>query len=173
MDKIYDVAASFNLPLVWTFSLIVIGNLVALTLAQIFFPFWLKQKTWKWEKMQKAEGDLLESISRIAFIASSYIEAEHTDRFSFAGLSLIETEKELSDILQKLHENGHQIRPFLEKKKQKLFDKFIYQSSRVYEEAKSSYGHWDQNDPFAEQQHSENLIAELAKVAGKILPSLT
>lgn len=173
IDKAFHVAAGVGAPIILTFLLIVIGNLFALFLTQIFFPLHLKKQTLSWERMQKAEDEFLEAVSRVYFIARGYIESEHKNRFSFAGLSLKDTEQELSDILQRMHKDGHRIRPHLSTTKQKLFDKFIRESSVAYDDTKDTYGNWYQDDHLAEEQHSEKLIATLAQVAEKILPSLT
>lgn len=169
MDKAFDLAASVGLPAIWTLMLIVVGNLIALFLAQVLFPLRLKKKIWSWEKTIQAEAEFIEVVSRVSFISGGYIETEHKDGISFSGLSLVQVEEELSQIYKKIHNDGHRLRPYLPKHKQILFDKFLQESYEAYVEAKNSNNNWYENDIFAEERHSEHLISNLANIAKSIL----
>lgn len=172
IEKFFEIATSFELPTMWSFLLLVVANLFALFIAQVFFPLQLKTKMWQWEKRRQAKEDFIEAVSRADFIARGYIDSEMGNKFSFAGLSLTDTEKELLNILQKMHAEGQKIRPYLPREEQYLFDKFLKQSSEAYDEAVDTYAQWYQDDQMAEEQHSLNLIAVQAKIASSILHSL-
>lgn len=172
IDKFFEISSIFELPLAWSFLVLVVANLFALYVAQVFFPFWLKTKTWEWEKERHAREFFIELLSRIDFIARGYIDSEMRNKFSFAGLSLPETEKELLSLLQKMHNEGQKIRPYLSKSDRSLFDEFLKKSSIAYDEAMDTYGQWYQDDHMAEEQHSLNLIGAQAEIANRILQSL-
>lgn len=172
IDKFFEIAAIFELPILWGFLLLVVANLCALFIGQVFFPFRLKTKIWEWEKSRHAREGFVEAVSRVDFIARGYMASEVGNKFSFAGLSLLDTEKELLAILQKMHDEGQKIRPYLSKSEKKLFDEFLRRSSTAYDEAKDTYQQWNQDDHMAEELHSLNLIAAQAAIAGSILQSL-
>ncbi len=171
-EKFFEIASSFELPTLWGFLLLVVANLFALFVAQVFFPLRLKIKTWEWEKRRQAREEFIEAVSRVDFIAHGYVASELGDRFSFAGLSLPDTEKELLSILKKMHNEGQKIRPYLSRHERRLFDKFLNDFAKAYDEAKESYGQWYQDDQMAEEQHSLNLIQVQAKIASARLKSL-
>ena len=172
IDKSFEISSIFELPLAWSFLVLMVANLCALYIAQVFFPLWLKRKTWEWEKKQHAREFFVELVSRIDFIARGYIDSEMKNKFSFAGLSLPDTEKELLSLLQKMHNEGQKIRPYLSKLDQSLFDEFLKKSSIAYDEAMDTYNQWHQDDHMAEEQHSLNLIGAQAEIANRILQSL-
>lgn len=172
IDKFFEIAAIFELPTLWSFLLLVVANLCALFIGQVFFPFRLKTKIWEWEKNQHARATFIEAVSRVDFIARGYMGCEVGNKFSFAGLSLPETEKELLSILHKMHDEGQKIRPYLSKSEKRLFDEFLKKSSIAYDEAKDTYQQWYQDDHMAEELHSLNLIAAQAEIAGSVLQSL-
>ena len=172
IDKFFDIAAGFELPALLSFLVLVVANLFSLFIAQIFFPLHLKIKTWEWESRKKAREEFIEVVSRVDFIARGYVASELGNKFSFAGLSLLDTEKELLSILSKIHNEGQKIRPHLSKSERKLFDKFLSDLSKAYDEAKDSYSQWYQDDHMAEEQHSLQLIEAQAKIASNVLQSL-
>jgi hypothetical protein len=172
IDKFFEITASFGLPVLWGFPLLVAANLFALFIAQIFFPLKLKIKTWEWESQRKAREEFIEAVSRVDFIARGYVASELSNKFSFAGLSLLDTEKELLSILKKMHNEGQKIRPYLSNSERKLFDNFLSDLAEAYDEAKDCYNQWNQDDQMAEEQHSLNLIEAHANIARNILQSL-
>lgn len=172
IEKFFEIAASFELSSLLGFALLVAANLLSLFIAQVFLPLRLKIKTWEWENRRKAREEFIEAVSRMDFIAQGYIASEVGNKFSFAGLSLLDTEKELASILTRLHNEGQKIRPYLSNSERSLFDRFLNDSAEVYDEAKDSYGQWYDDDHMAEEQHSLNLIEAQAQISRSILKSL-
>jgi hypothetical protein len=171
IDKFFEIAASFGLSIIGAFLLLVLANIFALFAAQVFFPLKLKMKTLEWEKKRFAKEAFIEAVSRVDFMARSYINSEY-DKFSFAGLTLSEIKKELLNIIRRMHAEGHKIRPYLSRREQSLFDEFVKQLSKAYDEANDSFGNWYEDDPMAEDQHSLSLIGVQAEIAHRILRSL-
>ena len=171
-DKFFELASGFELSSLWAFIFLVLANLLALFIAQVSFPLQLKMRISEWEKKRNAKDEFIEAVSRIDFIARGCLDSEYGEKFSFAGLSLSETEDEILSILRRMHNGGQKIRPYLSRSERKLFDKFLHQSSLAYDEAKETYGQWYQDDHMAIEQHSLNLIGAQAEIAGRILQSL-
>lgn len=171
-EQFLEFSKNLNLSFFGSFILLVASNLIALFIAQVIFPFKLKSVVWKWEKRIKAKEDFVKSISRMDFITRCYIDGEQDNKFSLAGLSLIDTEKEVLEIIRNLHNEGQNIRPYLSKYEKCIFDDFIKLSSQAYNDAKENYGQWYPDDQMAEELHSLDLIQIQSKIACKILKKI-
>lgn len=151
------------------FGLPLLGVVVGAWLTNFFFPFRLKRSEWRWEKELSASEQLFETISRINFIAEHYFKGEHDDRFSMSGMGLHEADEEILRLVKELHLAGHKLKLYLKKDHVLIFEKYLRDSQDEYDNAKESWGQWDDDNDIAVTQHTENTISRQAKVAAKAL----
>ena len=145
------------------------GNISASWLTQTFFPMRLKKNAWKWEKEKWATEQFIESLSRIEFMGNHLIRSEVDEKVSLSRLGFNETEKEIVNIITSLHQDGHRIRPYLNKDDKVIFDDYLEQSSAAFDASKSSHGEWMQDDYAAEEAHRLNFIHQQSLIAKKFV----
>lgn len=160
-NEILSFIAPFLLPLS--------GVVVGAWLSNSVFPFKLRRREWRWDKEVWARELVFEHVSRISFVAEHYFKGEYDDQFSMSGLTMPEADREILSLIKDLHQNGHKIRIYLDKKNAEVFDNYLVESQNGYDHAKETWNQWMPDDDMAEIGHTENTISEQGKVASEAL----
>ena len=151
--------------------LTLLGSITGAALSGFILPMLLKQKQWCWEKEISSTELLIESLSKIKFLARHELSSTYTDSFSMSD-SGTNTETNVIELVKALHANSYKISPYLKKKYRKEFQSFLDKSQIELDHAKETHGQWDPDDYSAMEQHGNKLIHSMLIVSSETLSNL-
>ena len=148
-----------------------LGTITGAALSGFILPMYLKRKQWRWEKEISSTELLIESISKIKFLAHHELSSTYADSFSMSD-SGANTENNVIELVKSLHANSYKISPKQRKKHRKEFQSFLDKSQLELDHAKETYGQWDPDDHLAMEAHGNNLIHSMLNVSSETLSNL-
>lgn len=149
----------------------IIGIITGAALSGFILPMYLKRKQWRWEKEISSTELLIESISKIKFLAHHELSSTYTDSFSMSD-SGTNTENNVIELVKCLHANSYKISPYLKKKYREEFQLFLDKSQLELDHAKMTHGQWDPDDYLAIEEHENNLINKMLTISSETLLNL-
>jgi hypothetical protein len=149
-----------------------LGVVIGGWLTTSFFPFRLKRREWRWEKEVWAKELFIETLSRISFIAEHYFKSDYQEQFSMSGLTLNDTEKEITRLVKELHGVGHKLKLYLKKSDAVILGQYLHNCQTNYNAASESWMTWQQDDHLAPTKHTESTIASQGEVALRALEKI-
>ncbi|MCI0919426.1 hypothetical protein JNA64_19895 [Pseudomonas stutzeri] len=148
-----------------------LGTITGAALSGFIFPMYLKRKQWRWEKEISSTELLIESISKIKFLAHHELSSTYTDSFSMSD-SGASTEDNVIELVKCLHADSYKISPYLKNKYRKEFQSFLDKSQLELNHAKETHGQWDPDDYSAMEEHANKLIGNMLKISSETLLNL-
>ncbi|MDM8350600.1 hypothetical protein P8H27_17130 [Pseudomonas sp. sp1636] len=148
-----------------------LGTITGAALSGFILPMYLKRKQWRWEKEISSTELLIESISKIKFLAHHELSSTYTDSFSMSD-SGSNTENNVIELVKSLHANSYKISPYLKKKYREELQSFLDKSQLELNYAKETHGQWDPDDHLAMEEHGNKLINSMLKVSSETLLNL-
>lgn len=130
-----------------------------------FLPLRAKQDEWKWRRRIDAQEFVFNNLSEISYVGHNLIKSEIDSAVSMAGLDLQKTEVVIFDNVKKIHKRSRGLSLFLSEQQNDVLKQFMDETQEVLDEAKSSWGQWDQGDDEAEEGHRVSTIGKLEAIA--------